>query len=202
MGWFSKGPKTSDRLLQDAETRFLEALQREIANLLVQRDLDLMVQCYDRAATFEWEMAQNAERAKAEEAALTAKFPFFSDFDLIGTRHFVPYADAGSMHSDEDLAERYQEISRMLIFMRRRNSFSSTSCYNEEDKKVFNKVMQRERDTRFRKRIEEAVLRFHTYAQGLRDGNPSGVGVGNYDAADISVVHLPRGIENTLGVTF
>jgi hypothetical protein len=77
------------RNLDEAWVRHLEVLRREIANLIVAADPGLMVRCYEKAWTFEREIADNPARAQAEEVALVAKFPMFSEFELLGTRHFA-----------------------------------------------------------------------------------------------------------------
>jgi len=74
------------RNLSEAEARYLGVLRREIANLIMASDPDLLMRCYQKAWTFEREIADSPQRAIAEEAALVAKFPTFEEFDLIATR--------------------------------------------------------------------------------------------------------------------
>ncbi len=98
MGLFTKKQPAYDQekamlavSLIEAEERYLGGLRREIANLIVAIDPDLMTRCYDKAWDFEREIAANVVRAEAEEAALIAKFPQFSDFDLRHTSHTATY---------------------------------------------------------------------------------------------------------------
>ena len=191
------------RNLNEAEIRCLEGLRREIANLIVLVDPDLMTHCYEKAWSFEREIAENAIRAQAEEAALIAKFPMFSDFDLLGTRHFVPYSEARDTLSDDELGERYQEISRMLIFMRRRDEFKSKyPVHDEKEHKVLRDRMRAVKDRRFRERIEDTMGRFYWYRAGLEKGDPSSVGVRNFENDDLEIFHLPSLPDNEYGIVF
>ena len=179
------------RNLNGAEVRHLEVLRREIANLIVDSDPNLMIRCYNKAWAFEREMAANQERATAEEAAIVGKFPTFPDFDLLGTRHFVPYGEARDMWSDDDLVERYHEISRMLIFMRRRRDFGAdVPVHDAKEEEILHACMQREKDRRFRARIEDAMRRFYVYRAGLEKGDPSALGVNNYVDSEVEIFHL------------
>jgi hypothetical protein len=191
------------RNLAEAEVRYLEVLRREIANLIVQSDLDLMMRCYQRAWTFEREITNCPERAVAEEAALVVKFPMFSEFDLLGTRHFVPYEEARNMSSDDDLADRYHEVSRMLVFMRRRRDFAANiPVHDAKEEKILHDFMGREKDRRFRKRIEDAIRHFYTYRAGLEKGDPNTFGETNFEDAEVAIIHLPSFPDNEYGIAF
>lgn len=191
------------RNLNEAETRCLEGLRREIANLIVIIDPDLMTRCYEKAWSFEREIAENAIRAQAEEAGLIAKFPMFPDFDLLGTRHFVPYSEARKSLSDDELVERYHEISRMLIFMRRREEFKSKyPVHDENEHKVLIDRMRAEKDRRFRERIEDAMGRFYWYRAGLEEGEPSRLGVTNFANDEFDIFRLTNVLDNEYGIVF
>ena len=113
------------RNLHEAEFRYLDIMRREPANMIVAASPDLMTRSYEKAWRFEREMAESPVRAQAEEAALVTKFPMFSDFELLNKRHFVPYSEAGDMLHDVAIEERYHDVSRMLVFMRRRDEVKS-----------------------------------------------------------------------------
>jgi hypothetical protein len=191
------------RNLNDAEARHLEVLRREIANLIVASDPDLMIRCYEKAWAFEREITASRERAVAEEAALVAKFPMFPDFEILGTRHFVPYHEARDWWSDDALVERYHEISRMLVFMRRRLEFSAKGpVHDAKERDVLYECMRREKDHRFRKRIEDAIRRFYAFRAGLEKGDPATCGITNFEDAEVEVIHLPSLVDNEYGITF
>lgn len=191
------------RNLNEAEVRHLEVLRREIANLIVESDPELMMRCYEKAWAFEREVTASPERVVAEEAALVAKFAMFSEFEMLGTRHFVPYRQARDIWSDDDLIERYHEISRMLVFMRRRQEFSAhVPVHDAREADVLQRSMQREKDRRFRERIEAAIGRFYAYRAGLEKGDPSTFGITNFNDAEVEVIHLPSMVDIEYGLAF
>jgi hypothetical protein len=74
---------------------YLNTLRRELANHLVWQDPDRYLQLYQlihaETATFE-DLTTVAAQARLLE--LSKKYPQYQDFDLIGTRDYVIYADA------------------------------------------------------------------------------------------------------------
>jgi hypothetical protein len=188
----------------EAEVRYLEVLRREIANLIVEYDSDLMMRCYQTAWTFEREIAESPQRAIAEEAALVAKFPMFEEFDLIATRHFVPYQEARNMWWDDDLVERYQEVSRMLVFMHRRENMPGVRpVHDAKEEAILHDCMRRDKDRKFRQRIEDAIRCFYAYRAGFSKGDPTiTCGVANYEDAAVKIIHLPSLTGDEFGVTF
>jgi hypothetical protein len=161
------------------------------------------MRCYQKAWTFEREIAESPQRAVAEEAALVAKFPTVEEFDVIATRHFVPYQEAGDMLSDDDLVDRYQEISRMLVFMRRRqNSPGVGPVHYEREEKILHDCMRRYKDRKFRQRIEDAIWRFYAYQAGLMKGDPTTSSVESYEDAEVKMIHLPSLPDNEYGIAF
>jgi hypothetical protein len=148
--------------LREAEIRYLEVLRREIGNLIVEVDPDLMVRSYEKAWTWEQETAKNVDRLRADEAAIVAKLPMFEEFDLIGTQHFVPYAEGRRSLDDDDLVERYLELSRMLVFVRNRlqpDVARRRPLHDEKEHKVLLDTVGRLKDRRFRARIDDALQR-------------------------------------------
>lgn len=77
----------------DANDRYLEILQRELANVIARDNPDKMIALYRKARAQEREMLK-ADKAlvQAELTALTHKYPVYEDFDKIGTKHYVPYS--------------------------------------------------------------------------------------------------------------
>ncbi|MFZ3034439.1 MAG: hypothetical protein WA138_10550 [Parvibaculum sp.] len=123
VGWFLRGriakgdgqTMSADKValrrnVNEAEDRYLEVLRREISNILLNIDPDLMVSTYEKGWRYQDELVETGkERVSADLKALTLKHKFFSDFDLLGTRHFIPYGDARWSSSDDELVERYLE---------------------------------------------------------------------------------------------
>lgn len=195
--------------LRDAEIRYLEVLRREISNLIVEADPDLMVRSYEKAWTWEQETATNPERLRADEAALVAKLSVFEEFDLIGTRHFVPYAEGRCSLDDDDLVKRYLELSRMLVFVRNRlqpDVARRRPLHDEKEHKVLLDTMGRVKDQRFRSRIDDALQRCYAYRQGFDAGRsePCAATRETFSDAEVEVFSLPFGIapEIETGIVF
>jgi hypothetical protein len=181
------------RHLHESESRYLAVLRREVANLIIATEPDLMVRCYEKAWSWERETAGNPERLRAEEMALVAKFPMFQDFDVLGIRHFVPYDEVRRSSWDDDLVERYLDLSRMLVFMKNRDrSTHRPFLHGEDEYKVLQRVVRELKDHQFRARIEDALRRCHSYQQGLTTGgaDPFAAGRGTYADADVEVFRM------------
>ena len=180
MGLFGKrpppGPTQQDMLItslqrhaDEAETRYLEVLRREIANMLMVSDQDRFDRLYAKAAAFEAEMARaDTQRVEAEEATLIAKFRSFYDFEILGSYHMEPYAEARSYVTDDALAERYQEVCRMLMYLRRRHWVDAGApVFDQRQWEAQSKFRRRARDQRLRVRIDEAMRLAMAYRRGV-----------------------------------
>ncbi|WP_036291391.1 hypothetical protein [Methylosinus sp. PW1] len=200
MGLFSKPkPAAPDpRLVQlaedcnEAEIRHLDLLRREIANILIGVDPDLMVRTYQRAWEHEREVQGNEERLRTDEAALVVKFPRFPDFDLLNVRHFVPYGEAHDHLANDQLVERYLDISRMLIYLRRRAEHSSHHpLFSDEEFTVLRDVVRGVKDATLRRRIQDAMRLYYAYWAGYEYPDRSALGVDlTYRDAEIEVIRL------------
>ena len=102
------GFRAASRSLQSAVHEFnrnsvsdrnfaLSVLRRELANWMFRRDPDRYLRIYEKL--YEEDMvisAVNKSDNEAQLARLTEKYAFYNDFDLLGTRDYVLYADAMS----------------------------------------------------------------------------------------------------------
>ena len=157
------------RNLDEAEIRHLEVLRREVGNLIVVNDPDLMVRCYERAWVWERETSAAPDRLRADEIALVTKIKHFQDFDIINQRHFVPYDEVFCMTSIEDIVDRYLDLSRMLIFMKNRSSLDVirlNSLHDKAEYDILKGSMERIKRLRLRGRIDDALQRCHCYQAG------------------------------------
>ncbi|TAT88218.1 hypothetical protein ELI54_08340 [Rhizobium ruizarguesonis] len=147
------------RNLDEAESRYLQTHQREIANLLLSIHPDLMEKAYRKARRRQDEAIEGGPaRIEAELTALSHKYPFFQDFEAIGTRHFVPYSDAIDHWSEDDLLDRYLDISHWLaLSFRKKHGDKVPVLFDDADQKVMERVVQEERDRKLRRRIEAAM---------------------------------------------
>ena len=188
----------------EAEGRFLEGLRREIANLIVDVDPDLMTRCYFKAWDFEREIGLNVIRAEAEEAALFAKFSQFSDFELRQAGDTKIYNQLRNSASDDELVERYLEIGRMLVFLRRRDvAKSEIPLHNEKEYILLCGSMQTLKNVRLYKMIDETMKRYNWYCTGLEKNvhSISGYRVG-FNNDEIEIVYLTGSWDNEWGIVF
>ena len=206
MGMFGKRPPpqpterdvlvaSMQRDIDEAETRYLDALRREIANMLVTSDPERFDKLYRKAAAYESEMAEaDLQRVEAEEAALLAKFRRYPDFEVLGSYHMQPYADARWHLSDDALADRYLEVCRMLMFLRRRDRVDAGKpLFDQRERDAQSKFRRRALDTRLKHGIEEAMLLFNAYRRGLgASGSEPGSEAFSYEDGRFRVFVAPR----------
>jgi hypothetical protein len=104
LGWISRTTKASAPAatrsgLSSASDRdvMLSTFRRELANYLVRVDPDRFLRLYHKARSAETsiEKADKAER-DAQFVLITKRYPTYENFDMIGTRAHVLYADAFS----------------------------------------------------------------------------------------------------------
>ena len=218
MGLFGKrpdpGPTQQDMLVtslqrhvDEAETRYLEVLRRELAKLLLESDPMLFDRTYRKARS----MAEDLTRAdaalfEAEEAALLQRFRSYPEFDLIGTWHVVSYLGGRRMISDDEIVDRYLEVTRMLLVLRRRHPYlRDKPLFEEREAKAFEDNMRGHLDRRLRARIEGAMQLYCVHRSGLEKGvseaYPNERPV--FRNVEVEVFDLPHmGDEGRYGVAF
>ncbi|UIJ79115.1 hypothetical protein [Rhizobium leguminosarum] len=147
------------RDLDEAESRYLQTHQREVANLLLTIGPEPMEKAYRKARRRQDDaIAGGPARIEAELTALSHKYPFFRDFEKIGTRHFVPYSDALDHWPEDDLVDRYLDISQWLaLSFRKKHGNNVPPFFDDEDQKVMERIVQQEKDRKLRRRIEAAM---------------------------------------------
>lgn len=89
----------------------MSVLSREIANELMERDADKYKKNFERLYD-KWNeiKAKDLKSQRAHSETITSKYVSFLDFDELGTKPHVLYADAFSWKNDEDLWELYESI--------------------------------------------------------------------------------------------
>lgn len=220
LGWFLRGrigadqPQTLQtntidlqRNVREAEDRYLEVLRREIGNMLINLDPDLMISSYEKGWKYQSEVVNaGKERISADLKSLTLKHRFFSEFDMLGTRHFVPYEEARSMSSDDDIVERYLDISKMILLGQLvEPAHQHARLFTEEEFDVLRKTVRRCKDRAFKDRIEEGVQRYYAFRRAIdRYGSKDAQdGFNPLEERDLAVFRLPSdGPENVLGLVF
>lgn len=89
----------------------ISILAREVANELMQRNAEGYKERFERLYS-KWEeiKAGTAHNKNAHLETITSKYKSFLDFDEIGTKPHVLYADGFAWKGDEDLWELYESI--------------------------------------------------------------------------------------------
>ena len=89
----------------------MSVLSREIANELIERDAEKYKKNFERLYD-KWNeiKAKDVKSQRAHSEKITSKYASFLDFDELGTKAHVLYADAFGWKSDEDLWELYESI--------------------------------------------------------------------------------------------
>jgi hypothetical protein len=147
---------------------YLQTLRRELANVLIWRDpqryLRLYQQLLAETSSFgSW----RPEEVRKRLAELCAKYPNYIDFDTIGTREYVLYADG----INEDQFERqYRDIVTFIALSvvvdptwKKAASRGYVHKLNEEELDHLTEYVQRIEDTKFRLRIERAVESYYCW---------------------------------------
>ena len=81
VGWRSA---KSERLRLDADTRYIEVLRRELANIIISENLNKMVALYRKCWTFEQEILKaDAAKVQAEFEVIIKRYPLYEHFDRL-----------------------------------------------------------------------------------------------------------------------
>jgi hypothetical protein len=196
LGWRAN---ENERLRLDAETRYIDVLRRELANIIVTDNPAAMGNLYRKCWAFELEMQKaDASRVESELTVLTARYPLYVDFDLLGTRHFIPYSDATNMLSEDDIVDRYQDISKFIV-LRGIIAKSSQPIFSEYEDTILQKTMRRETDRRFRLRTIDAIERYDLVRYST---NRNLLEPFEYECRDYSVTPLDHFAESRWGIYF
>jgi hypothetical protein len=177
---------------------YLSTLRRELANHLVWQDPDRYLQLYQliHAETATFKDLQRSQ-AQARLLELCKTYPQYQDFDLLGTREYVLYAD---VLSDWDIAtnieQRYRDITTfqalMIAIDPEWQHFHATSAREAQHLADY---IQRVKDTKLRWRLERAV-RERDIWQAAKDAAPDAP----FSWADVAVHNVPHIAEVRLGI--
>jgi hypothetical protein len=133
---------------------YLEVLRREVGNWLMTHDPDALATAYDEIMEYERNVGESTKIA--EITRLSEKYKYFTDFDIVSTRHFVPYDEAFCTHSNKKILENYLDISKWLIV----TNNSSVSVTSEDERLLLDKMMQTQRNAKFREEVSRAMDRY------------------------------------------
>ncbi len=175
-----------NRDVDEAEMRYLDGLRRELANEIMSDGTDAMHRAFHKMRTYEKDLRKaGEERIDADFKALCMKYPVFQDFEPYGTMHFVAYQDARSSLDTPDLVERYSDISQMLIINAARKG-TTFEVFSDREAEQLDKAIRKRKDRAFKKRMLDAMDRYHVLLRALRNV-PGGIDVNTYDDGTVSI---------------
>ena len=146
---------------------FLQTLRRELANIMVWRDPRRYLQLYEEIhAEASSLKSWRAEEARRRHGELSEKYQFYSDFDAIGTRDYVLYADGVSMMTYADLEGIYRDIvmfealSEIVDEAWKEAAKLFVHMTSDEELRHLTEYVGRIDDTKLELRIERAIEYF------------------------------------------
>jgi hypothetical protein len=170
----SRAPKAPPRPISMASDQalVLATFRRELANYLVRLDPDRFLRFYQKAQQVEnaIEKADKEEKG-AQLTIITKRYSIYTDFDLVGTREHVLYADALSRYSVEDIEEHYLNLVKFQALQHALdpNWHAATS---DKDLEHLREYVRKIKDTKFRQRLMAAVKEFDGYRRGAKHSIP------------------------------
>ncbi len=159
----------------------LTTFRRELANYMVRRDPDRFIELYEQAHTEARKISQLARQSEnavleTQLATLCEKHPFYTDFDLFGTREHVLYEDGVSWKSIEDIEAHYLDLVRFHALQIALNEEWKMigPATSRDDLKHLKEYVIKIKDTIFKKRIVDAVDVFYRAKSDYEtiDGSP------------------------------
>jgi hypothetical protein len=181
----------------------LATFRRELANYLVRLDPDRFLRLYRKARQAEAaiEKADKEER-DAQLTIITKRYPFYTDFDFVGTREHVLYADALNTYAIEDVEEHYLNLVKFHALQCALDPDWQfrTSATTEKDLEHLQSYVQKIKDTRFRQRLIAALGDFFAHRQRNLQFNPEGSVA--YETDTLAVYYIHHYAENRYGFHF
>jgi hypothetical protein len=126
----------------------------------------------------------------------------YTDFDLVGTREHVLYADALRMYPVEDIEEHYLNLVKFHALQRALDpdwQFRGAAT-TASDLEHLQSYVQKINDTRFRQRLVAAVREFFAHRRGDPLTDPEGAVA--YETDALAVYYVRHFAENRYGFHF
>ena len=193
--------RKSDQTRAADNALVLAILAREIANELMQRDAESYRKNFERLYE-KWQAIEkkNAADKLAHAQIITSKYATFLDFDELGTKAHVLYADGFSWKSDDDLWGLYESI-RLYDALNcnldeewRRNGAGIT----EKELEHLNEYCKKLSDTKLLAHLHKAREQLWF----LKNSNVEGDNEGDwlYETIDYKIRPVPHFAESRWGV--
>jgi hypothetical protein len=182
----------------------LRTYLREISNHLVRADPDRYFRTYGRAL-LEQENLSKADK-KTREAQLhliTERYPTYDSFDLVGTRPYIIYADTLASWDDEDVEKHLLNMVRFHAIKRVDDPEwrELQPILTEKEREHLYGYIKKIKDTRFKRRMVDAVSEYYAKKTGLSDWQSPSGGV-LYETSRMIVFRVDEIAETCLGVLF
>jgi hypothetical protein len=146
----------------------LATFRRELANYLVRYDPDRFLQLSRKAHSLETKLKTCDKSVRdAELLLITNKYPNYEDFDLIGTRSHVLYADGFNSFPVEYIEEHFLNLVKFHALQRADNpdwQFRGEAV-SDKDIEHLQGYARKIKDTRFLQRLKAAVADFYVHRQ-------------------------------------
>jgi len=149
----------------------LSVLRRELANWMFRRDPDRYRRAYKAAleAAAVVAAADPAEKCR-QLAELTQRYPFYTDFDLLGSRDYILYSDSLSTNSYDSIEHHYTDIIRFQVLQAAIDEdWPGTGAISDPELEHLDSYAQSFKDTLFKARMEQALGEFQAYRRGKGD---------------------------------
>lgn len=162
---------------------YLFTLRRELANILIWRDPQRYVKLYQELCSeFNSFKSWRLEEINKRLSELTKEYPFYKDFDTIGSKEYVLYPDAVSWNSYEKLESNYRDIATFVALSLISNTswqdarfqidFNFTDEYVPDKLEHLLEYVERIEDTKLIMRIEQAMDAYRAMNEsGLLDND-------------------------------
>lgn len=175
---------------------YLAALRRELANFLVWQDPDRYARLYELIHLEITPLKElDAASREARLAKLCEKYPHYQDFDLVGTRDYVLYAD--TLGADLDgIEERYRDIATfqaLLIATDKHWKYFHATDASELDH--LKEYVQNIKDTQLQQRLQQAIRERYIWEAGKEAAESA-----EFDWPDWSVRRVSHYAENRFGI--
>ncbi|MGC1584636.1 MAG: hypothetical protein WA791_02875, partial [Rhodomicrobium sp.] len=170
LGWRSGAKAVVPALSQAANTQaidranYLHTLRREVANILIWRDPGRYLQLYKELNSEITSLASwRPEDVRKRLTELCGKYPNYSDFDAIGTREYVPYAEGVSSMNDDEIEARYKDLVMFAALSSIVNEawkdIASSLVHTTSDEELthLSEYARRIEDTKLSLRLERAM---------------------------------------------
>jgi len=154
-----------NRHVHELEVRYLHAHLREIANIILEKNPHKFLECFHKLKSCEEGMRLcSMEKFRQEFKLMTSKYPFHSDFELLGTKHWVSYQAATDfLGFVDDACERYLDIGMYLILAQKIKGGIQILSFSEVDEELLQRQLKKESYFKVQVNLHDAERRANTY---------------------------------------